>query len=118
MAATRTIRNNLLAACDWTQVLDAPADKDVWADYRQALRDVPEQAGFPAQIEWPLKSEKIVSDRLAEIATLTAYLSSTDWYAVRKAETGKAVPEDVILARQQARDRISELHEAQKIYRI
>jgi hypothetical protein len=65
-----------------------------------------------------LDTEKLEADKLTEIATLTAYLSSTDWYAVRKAETGKAVPEDVILARQQSRDRISELHEAQKIYRI
>jgi hypothetical protein len=56
-----------------------------------------------------LDAEKLEADKLAEIATLTAYLSSTDWYAVRKAETGKAMPEDVTLARQQARDRISEL---------
>jgi len=56
-----------------------------------------------------LDAEKIEADRLAEIATLTARLASTDWYAARKAETGKAVPEDVALTRQQARDRISEL---------
>jgi hypothetical protein len=56
-----------------------------------------------------LDAEKAEADRLAEIATLNAYLSSTDWYAVRKTETGKAVPEDIALARQQARDRISEL---------
>ncbi|NBW23522.1 MAG: phage tail protein, partial [Caulobacteraceae bacterium] len=41
-------------ATDWTQLPDAPvADHEAWAAYRQALRDVPEQPGFPAQIEWP-----------------------------------------------------------------
>jgi len=28
-------------------------DKIAWADYRQALRDIPEQAGFPEDIDWP-----------------------------------------------------------------
>lgn len=56
-----------------------------------------------------LDAEKIEADRLAEIATLTTYLSSTDWYATRLAETGKAIPEEIISERQKARDRISEL---------
>jgi len=44
-----------------------------------------------------------------EIAELTVYLSSTDWYATRLAETGKAIPTGVIEKRQAARNRISEL---------
>ena len=56
-----------------------------------------------------LDAEKIESDRLAEISTLTAYLTSTDWYATRKAETGKAIPEEIIEKRKAARDRISAL---------
>ncbi len=48
-------------------------------------------------------------DRQAEIATLTAYLISTDWYATRLAETGKAISEEILTARQAARDRISTL---------
>lgn len=54
-------------------------------------------------------AEKAESDRLAEIASLTAYLSSTDWYAARMAETGKAIPDEILTERQAARDRISEL---------
>ena len=55
-AAARAERNALLAATDWTQAADVPqATKDLWAPYRQALRDVPEQLGFPANIEWPVK---------------------------------------------------------------
>jgi hypothetical protein len=33
----------------------------------------------------------------------TAYLNSTDWYVIRKAETGEAIPADVVSARQAAR---------------
>lgn len=48
-------------------------------------------------------------DSYAEISTLTAYLTSTDWYATRMAETGKSIPEEMIAKRQVARERISEL---------
>lgn len=51
----RTQRNELLTACDWTQVEDAPVDKTAWSQYRQALRDVPEQEGFPLSVEWPVE---------------------------------------------------------------
>ncbi len=53
----RLLRNNLLANTDWTQVNDAPVDKVVWATYRQALRDLPTQSGFPNQVVWPTKPE-------------------------------------------------------------
>jgi len=49
----RENRNQRLAACDWTQLSDAPGDKTAWASYRQALRDVPLQEGFPWAITWP-----------------------------------------------------------------
>ena len=49
----RATRDAKLAECDWTQVEDAPVDKAVWATYRQALRDVTAQTGFPWTITWP-----------------------------------------------------------------
>lgn len=49
----RAARNEKLSACDWTQLADAPIDKAAWATYRQALRDVPAQAGSPWTITWP-----------------------------------------------------------------
>jgi len=52
---TREIRNKRLAASDWTQLADAPVDKQAWANYRQSLRDVPNQSGFPANVTWPVK---------------------------------------------------------------
>lgn len=53
----RQQRNNLLAASDWTQLPDAPVDQTAWAAYRQALRDVTDQEGFPANVVWPDKPE-------------------------------------------------------------
>jgi hypothetical protein len=49
----RADRDKRLAETDWTQVADAPVDKTVWATYRQALRDVPSQEGFPWDVQWP-----------------------------------------------------------------
>lgn len=37
----RAHRDRLLAESDWTQLPDAPVDRDAWATYRQALRDFP-----------------------------------------------------------------------------
>ena len=54
-AAVRADRNARLAATDWTQIADSTADKLAWAAYRQALRDVPLQAGFPQNAIWPQK---------------------------------------------------------------
>ena len=52
--SVRDSRNTKLSECDWTQVADAPVDKTVWATYRQALRDVTTQSGFPWTIDWPV----------------------------------------------------------------
>lgn len=54
-AEARNQRNALLADSDWTQVPDASVDTTAWAAYRQALRDLPEQEGFPENIVWPEK---------------------------------------------------------------
>jgi hypothetical protein len=52
-AAIRTQRDSKLSSTDWTQVADAPVDKAAWATYRQALRDIPTQTGFPWEVTWP-----------------------------------------------------------------
>jgi hypothetical protein len=49
----RNSRTEKLKDSDWTQIADSTADKTAWATYRQALRDVPTQAGFPWDITWP-----------------------------------------------------------------
>lgn len=55
-ARVRAQRDTQLAGCDWTQLPDAdltPAQRTAWGEYRQALRNVPEQAGFPFNVDWP-----------------------------------------------------------------
>lgn len=53
----RDQRNTKLAECDWTQLSDAPVDQAAWSTYRQALRDITLQSGFPWDIQWPSKPE-------------------------------------------------------------
>lgn len=53
-AEARATRNSLLTASDWTQVADAPVDQAAWATYRQELRDITSQAGFPETVDWPV----------------------------------------------------------------
>lgn len=53
----RLQRNALLAQSDWRVTAAVEAGQAVpaaWHAYRQALRDVPEQVGFPLTVEWPL----------------------------------------------------------------
>jgi len=49
----RRERNRRLAACDWTQVPDAPVDQAAWAAYRQQLRDLPFNTSDPRNPIWP-----------------------------------------------------------------
>lgn len=55
--AIRCKRNLLLSETDWTQTTDAPIGEteiERYRTYRQALRDIPEQAGFPYNVNWPV----------------------------------------------------------------
>ena len=59
-AAVRLERNNMIAVCDWTQLADTPmtnTQKQAWALYRQTLRDITAQSGFPWNVVWPNKPE-------------------------------------------------------------
>jgi hypothetical protein len=49
----REERTELLSNTDWTQLVDAPVDASPWATYRQALRDITSQPGFPHNVTWP-----------------------------------------------------------------
>lgn len=84
----RKIRNKLLDECDKEMVLDrlgleAPngstfsawlgflktlgdSFSNAWAQYRKALRDLPEQEGFPFNIEFPVKPEEISVKEVSE----------------------------------------------------
>jgi len=51
--SVRASRTEKLNDCDWTQIADSTADKTAWATYRQQLRDITAQSGFPWTITWP-----------------------------------------------------------------
>lgn len=61
-ASIRSERDRRLAETDWRVVVEAEKAgvnglgvqlPKVWVDYRQALRDIPDQIGFPWDVEWP-----------------------------------------------------------------
>jgi hypothetical protein len=51
----RQQRDAILYSTDWTQVPDAPVDREAWAAYRQALRDLPGNTTDPFNPVWPNK---------------------------------------------------------------
>lgn len=54
--ALRKRRKKLLDECDWTQLPDVPeATKLAWHSYRQLLRDISDQPGWPENVIWPSK---------------------------------------------------------------
>jgi hypothetical protein len=58
--AARATRDDLIASCDWMAIKAFEGGTGVateWATYRQALRDVSAQEGFPNDITWPEKPE-------------------------------------------------------------
>ena len=59
--AARATRDGLIASCDWMAIKAFEGGTTVsteWATYRQALRDVSAQAGFPNTIVWPTQPEQ------------------------------------------------------------
>ena len=60
-ASVRAERKSKLLASDWTQLADAVVEKAAWASYRQLLRDLPQQEGFPDNVVWPTAPDAPVS---------------------------------------------------------
>jgi hypothetical protein len=56
--SVRATRNSLIAECDWTQLADVVLTDEAklaWATYRQELRDITAQEGFPFDVTYPTK---------------------------------------------------------------
>ncbi len=56
--AVRAQRDRLIAETDWIVIKNLELNQNVpgiWEVYRQNLRDVPSQAGFPHNVTWPVK---------------------------------------------------------------
>ena len=52
----RDHRNSMIERSDYMALSDVTMS-DEWTTYRQALRDVPQQDGFPANVTWPDQPE-------------------------------------------------------------
>ena len=54
--SVRTARDDKLKECDWVVIKNLELNANIpgaWEVYRQALRDIPAQSGFPWTITWP-----------------------------------------------------------------
>ena len=49
----RGFRNRLLSESDWTQLSDSPLEKNLWANYRTELRNIPQNFATPEDVIWP-----------------------------------------------------------------
>ena len=90
-----------------------PADAvEISAAEHQALingqsegkRITADENGFPVLSDPPAPTAAEIQAQIN--AEHRAYLASTDWYIVRFAETGVAIPDEIKIARQAARDSI------------
>jgi len=57
----RNKRDRLLSQSDWVVTRATETSESIpteWADYRQNLRDIPQQTGFPHDVVWPVDPEE------------------------------------------------------------
>ena len=89
------------------------ADAAAWCNENGAvLEEIEPENGVRRFKIVSVPEETDEEKREFRIAELQDFLDLTDWYAVRFAETGVAVPEDVKAERQAAREEISRLRES------
>lgn len=58
----RLERNKRISDTDWMMLSDAPTNKTAVEEYRQLLRDVPQQPGFPLDVVWPELGEYRINE--------------------------------------------------------
>ena len=78
-ANARTQRDKLLSDTDWTQTDDAPLsseDKESVRKYRQGLRDITAQSGFPQAVVWPEKPAVTKTENRSDRLDLTAQVTA------------------------------------------
>lgn len=89
------------------------AETAIWCNENNAVLEEIEPENGKRRFQVKAVPEPTEEERNAlRIAELQNYLAATDWYAVRFAETGVAVPEDLKAERQAAREEISRLRES------
>lgn len=71
-----------------------------------------DKEGKPILVDHPKIELSEEEQKERRIAVLEEYLSSTDWYAIRFADNGTPIPDDIRQGRQKAREEISALRES------
>lgn len=69
----RDRRNRELVDSDWSVLQDSPLDntaRAVWVEYRQLLRDLPSQSGFPDNAVWPTSPERVPLSAWPQLAKI------------------------------------------------
>lgn len=97
----------ITASMEYLEIEGSPVEIDqemVKGEYFDKSLAPPE----PAQEE-PEQQQSEQEKNAIRIWQLTGYLISTDWMIVRKIETGKEIPQDILEKRQSAREEISTL---------
>lgn len=94
----RARRDELLKGSDWTQApdaLNAGANQDAWARYRQELREITDQPGFPWEVAWPEPPVLVRPDKVVDYrAFYDALIASPAYMVIRQ----KAVTSAPVLA--------------------
>ena len=94
---------------EYVEVTDEEHDSLVEQAQAQGKWIGGDEEGNPILIDPPQPSkEELIEARIKELEN---FLSETDWYAIRFADTGEPMPADIKQQRQDARDEISRLRE-------
>jgi len=88
--------NGLTGEAEWTDGPNTPVELDFVQPYIDAWQVVKDAQPIP---EEPTAQEVLNAES-------QAYLTETDWYLTRKFETGVAVPQEILIKRQEAREAI------------
>lgn len=106
----KAIKDNKIIAFNETS--DFPCMK-IGSDIDEIVEDTEHQMSDYVMVEnefvLDTDAEAIEKQKEQRIAELEESLKSTDWYAIRFADTGEEIPTDIKKARQEARDEISRL---------
>ena len=88
------------------------ADTAVWCNNNNAMLEEIKAENGKRRFQVKAVPEPTEEERNAiRIAELQNYLTATDWYAVRFAETGVEIPDEIKVERQAAREEISRLRD-------
>ena len=93
----------------WAIQWDGSTGHAEWTDGPNTVIEADDVAGYITA--WEANAPDAVAEPTAQGVTNAesmAYLASTDWYAIRSAETGVAVPDEITTARAAARAAIIE----------